>query len=214
MNDRIEVDREQAGTESASDEQLLAGFLAGDDKAFSALVERYGQELFQFVARFVRSTAAAEDIVQETFIQVYQAAAGFDSSRRFRPWMFTIAANKARDFLRGRSRKKEVPLSTASSADSSEEVSYLDFLSDASSAPGEKLEADERRDVVRSIVSRMPDHLREVLVLGYYHRFPYREIAEVLSIPLGTVKSRLHAAVSCFATAYRREEEDRSPGSP
>jgi RNA polymerase sigma-70 factor (ECF subfamily) len=207
------VDREQAGTESASDEQLLAGFLAGDDKAFTALVERYSQELFQFVARFVRSPAAAEDVLQETFVQVYQAAAGFDPSRRFRPWMFTIAANKARDYLRGRARKKEVPLTTVSSSDSSEEVSYLDFLSDPSSAPGEKLEADERQEVVRSIVTQMPDHLREVLVLGYYHRFPYREMAEVLSIPLGTVKSRLHAAVSYFAEAYRREEEARSGGS-
>lgn len=207
------MDREQAGTESASDEQLLAGFLAGDDKAFTALVERYSQELFQFVARFVRSPAAAEDVLQETFVQVYQAAAGFDPSRRFRPWMFTIAANKARDYLRGRARKKEVPLSTVSSSDSSEEVSYLDFLSDPSAAPGEKLEADERQEVVRSIVTQMPDHLREVLVLGYYHRFPYREMAEVLSIPLGTVKSRLHAAVSYFAEAYRREEEARSGGS-
>ncbi len=207
------MDREQAGTESASDERLLAGFLAGDEKAFTALVERYSQELFQFVARFVRSPAAAEDVLQETFVQVYQAAAGFDPSRRFRPWMFTIAANKARDYLRGRARKKEVPLSTASSSDSSEEVSYLDFLSDSSSAPSERLEADERQEVVRSIVSQMPDHLREVLVLGYYHRFPYREMAEVLSIPLGTVKSRLHAAVSYFAVAYRREEETRSDGS-
>ena len=206
------MNQARAGAETVPDERLLADFLAGDDKAFAALVERYSQELYQFVARFVQGGATAEDVVQETFVQVYQSAAGFDPSRRLRPWVFTIAANKARDFLRSRGRKREVPLTTGSSSDSSEEVSYLDFLSDASMAPSEALEADECREVVRGIVSKMPDHLREVLVLGYYQHLPYKEIAEVLSIPLGTVKSRLHAAVSHFAETYKREEEKRYGG--
>ena len=203
------MNRPSDGAANASDEQLLADFLAGSDRAFTTLVERYSTELYQFVARFVRSTAAAEDVVQETFIQVYQSAAGFDPSRRFRPWLFTIAANKARDHLRGRGRKKEVPLSVASTSGESDELSYLDFLSDESVAPSDLLEADERREIVRDVVARMPDNLREVLVLGYYHRFPYREIAEILAVPLGTVKSRLHAAVSYFAEAYKQEEEKR-----
>ncbi|MBN2561611.1 MAG: RNA polymerase sigma factor [Phycisphaerae bacterium] len=194
--------------ETTSDEKLLADFLAGRDEAFTALVERYSQDLYKFVARFVRGAATADDVVQETFVQVYQAAAGFDSSRRFRPWLFTIAANKARDHLRGTSRKKEVSLSIGSPSDDAQDVSYLDFLSDASVAPTDVLEANERRDAVRDIVTRMPDHLREVLVLGYYHHFPYKEIAEVLSVPLGTVKSRLHAAVSYFATAYKKREQE------
>ena len=201
------MNRPSDGAANAPDEQLLADFLAGSDRAFSLLVERHSGELYQFVGRFVRNLTAAEDVVQETFVQVYQSAAGFDSSRRFRPWLFTIAANKARDHLRGRGRKKEVPLSVVTTSGESEEVSYLDFLSDESPAPSDLLEADERREVVRAVVARMPDNLREVLILGYYHRFPYREIAEVLSVPLGTVKSRLHAAVSYFAEAYKRETE-------
>ena len=160
------MNRPSDGAANASDEQLLADFLAGSDRAFTTLVERYSTELYQFVARFVRSTAAAEDVVQETFIQVYQSAAGFDPSRRFRPWLFTIAANKARDHLRGRGRKKEVPLSVASTSGESDELSYLDFLSDESVAPSDLLEADERREIVRDVVARMPDNLREVLVLG------------------------------------------------
>jgi RNA polymerase sigma-70 factor, ECF subfamily len=203
------VNRPPDGATNAPDEQLLADFLAGSDRAFTTLVERYSTELYQFVARFVRNQVSAEDIVQEAFVQVYQSAAGFDPARRFRPWLFTIAANKARDHLRGRGRKREVPLSVASTTGESEEVSYLDFMSDESATPSDLLEADERREVVRAIVSRMPENLREVLVLGYYHRFPYREISEILGVPLGTVKSRLHAAVSYFAEAYRQEEEKR-----
>ena len=70
--------------------------------------------------------------------------------------------------------------------------------------------------MVRGIVNRMPDHLREVLVMGYYERFPYKDMAEILDIPLGTVKSRLHAAVTYFAAEYRKctdEGKLRTEGS-
>lgn len=191
----------------ASDEQLLVDFLDGNHDAFQSLVKRHSEELFRFISRFTGNVAAAEDIAQETFIQVFHSAAGFDSSRRFRPWLYTIAANKARDHLRTRVRKRELPLATAAGA-GNEDVSYLDFLSDDSQSPGEALVEEESRQRVREVVARMPDNLREVLVLGYYQRFAYKEIADILSIPLGTVKSRLHAAVSHFATAYKKFEQE------
>jgi len=145
-------------------------------------------------------------------LQVHHSAPSFDPSRRFRPWLFTIAVNKARDHLRSRGRRREVSLSMAASSSTDDSVSYLDFIFDDHSAPSDTLEEDERRVAVQEIVSTMPDHLREVLVLGYYHRFPYRRIAEVLGIPLGTVKSRLHAAVAHFATCYRQAlDEEGDP---
>jgi RNA polymerase sigma-70 factor (ECF subfamily) len=193
--------------DAPSDEQLLAEFLDGNDRAFESLVRRYTEELYFFVARFVGSRATAEDVVQETFIQVHQSAGGFDASRRFKPWLFTIAANKARDLLRSRGRKREVSIESARPAAEDEGQSLLTFLSDPGHQPGTSLEEAEEAEVVREVVSRMPDNLREVLVLGYYHRLPYKEIAEVLNIPLGTVKSRLHAAVAHFAAAYRSRTE-------
>ena len=195
------------------DEALLREFLAGDEEAFAALVRRHSLDLFTFVARFIRNPAAAEDVVQDTFVQVYQSAGGFDLSRRFRPWLYTIAANKARDHLRERTRRREVPVSGSSDVDGVGQVSYLDFLADDAVAPGKALERGEQRDLVRGIVASMPPHLREILVLGYYQRIPYKEIAEILSIPLGTVKSRLHAAVAAFAEAYKKMERDRQERS-
>ncbi|MFQ5429615.1 MAG: RNA polymerase sigma factor [Phycisphaerae bacterium] len=190
--------------EPRSDERLLAEFLAGDESAFPVLVERYAPGLYQFVARFVRDGATAEDIVQETFVQVHQSAGAFDETRRFRPWLFTIAANKARDQIRAKGRKREVSLSGQSgTSDHEDQASYLDFFSDRGASPSEIVEDEEQRRIVRAIVDGMPHHLREVLILGYYQRFPYKEIAEVLAIPLGTVKSRLHAAVKHFAAAYQ-----------
>lgn len=197
--------RDDAGP--PSDEQLLADFLAGDEAAFTTLVERHHVEVFQFAARFVGPGAAAEDIVQDSFVQVYQSADSFDAARRFRPWLFTIAANKARDYLRGRGRRREVSISGGASIDEGSESSYLDFLADDTPAPGVAMQVEEQRLAVRRIIEQMPDALREVLLMAYYHRLSYKDIAESLSIPLGTVKSRLHAAVSHFARAYKLEED-------
>jgi RNA polymerase sigma-70 factor (ECF subfamily) len=204
---RETVNRADDAAEFVADERLLADFVAGNAAGFAALVERYSRELFPFLMRYVRDSAIVEDVIQETFLQVHQSAASFDAARRFRPWLFTIAVNKARDHLRSRTRKREVPLGSGTSNHDEEAGSYLDFLSDTGDAPGDRLDADEQREIVQAIVGRMPDHLREVLILGYYQRFPYKEMAEILEIPLGTVKSRLHAAVTHFAAEYHRAEE-------
>ena len=198
---------EEAGI--ASDEQLLADFSPGTGRSE---VGRRSEELYRFVAGSLRITAVAEDVVQETFVQVFQSAEAFDPAKRFRPWLYTIAANKARDHLQLRLRRREVSIAAMTSGDEDSTVSYLDFLADDVAGPETAMEDEETRQRVRAIVSRMPDNLREVLVLGYYQRFAYKEIAEMLSIPLGTVKSRLHAAVSYFADAYRRDERNRRTG--
>ena len=101
---------------------------------------------------------------------------------------------------------------TLHGGDGDDTVSFLDFLADDAAAPSARLEADELRSVVQSIVTEMPEQLREVLVLGYFHRFPYKDMAEALAIPLGTVKSRLHAAVAFFSAEYSKvTSEGASP---
>ncbi len=193
-----------------SDEQLIGGYAEGRSDGLAELVERYHQELFRFLVRFTGNAAAAEDLVQETFLQVHQSAESFDTSRRFKPWLFTIAANKARDMLRGRARKSEVPLDASITEEQGDGQRFLDLLAGADDAPDQPLEQAEQEQAVRRIVDQMPDNLREVLILAYYHRLPYKDMAEVLDIPLGTVKSRLHAAVGAFAEAYRAEIGQRA----
>ena len=89
-----------------SDEQVFEAFRAEAPGAYRELIERYHDDLLRFLTRMMGDRAAAEDIFQDTFLQVHISAASFDSSRRFRPWLFTIAANKARDSLRKRGRRK------------------------------------------------------------------------------------------------------------
>lgn len=191
--------------DTPTDETLLREYLRGKQGSFELLVRRHSRELFQFVLRFTGDSLAAEDVVQESFLQVHHSAATFDPARRFKPWLFTIAANKARDSLRRRTRRREVPFDATIGGEESESGGkFLDLLAtDDDDAPLEELQADESRQLVRQIVESMPPQLSEVLILGYYHRFPYKEIAEIVGIPLGTVKSRLHAAVLAFGERYR-----------
>ena len=200
--------------EAPTDEKLLADYLEGEPGSFELLVRRHTQELYQFALRFTRNSVAAEDVVQETFLQMHASAGSFDPRRRFKPWLFTIAANKARDYIRRRKRRRELPFEAQVSDEDAASQRFVELLSTAGEAPGEDMLLEEKRRIVKSAVDGMPPKLCEVLILAYYHRFPYKEIAEVLGIPLGTVKSRLHAAVAAFEACYREllqeHEEDGS----
>ncbi len=185
----------------ATDEELLADFARGDETAIAELLSRYEQELFAFLQRFVNNAVVAEDLFQETFIQVYRNVSSFDSTRRFRPWLFTIAANKARDYLRLNVRHVVQSLDSLAGA-GNERSSFVELMeADVPSAP-ERLMRDEDMQAVRQALAKLPDRYREVLLLSYFHGFAYKQIAQMLDIPLGTVKSRLHAGLAQFARLW------------
>lgn len=197
----------------ASDEQLVAAYLDGREPAFAELVHRYQNDLFRFLLRFVGRRAAADDLFQETFLQVHQSAGTFDTTKRFRPWLFTIAANKARDFLRRDRRRQAAPLSASVDASDDQAASFVDLM-EADLPMPETAAADlETARLVRDLVQELPDHLREVLLLAYFEQFAYKQIAEMLAIPLGTVKSRLHAAVGAFAELWKTRYPTLGRGS-
>ncbi|WP_428387443.1 RNA polymerase sigma factor [Mucisphaera sp.] len=196
----------------ATDEQLLAGYQAGSDEALETLISRYDRELVFFLTRFVKDRATAEDVFQETFIQVHLSADTFDPSRKFRPWLFTIAANKARDQIRKNNRRQATSMSTLLDKSAEDGASLIDLLDADLPKPEDLAEAEETRERVRQAVSELPEHLREVLLLAYFHQFAYKEIAEMLSVPLGTVKSRLHAAVGTFADLWKSRSNERTDG--
>jgi RNA polymerase sigma-70 factor (ECF subfamily) len=193
-----------------SDEQLFDDYRRGDRAAFEALVRRYQRELFHFLVRFLGDRAAAEDIFQEAFFQAHQSADHFDSQRRFRPWLFTIAANKARDFLRASARRPTSPLQASIDPNNEEGGAFIDLMQNVQTLPGDRMEREELQHAVRKTVMEMPDNLREILLLSYFHQFPYKQIGDILGIPLGTVKSRLHAAVGYFADRWRAANQARS----
>jgi RNA polymerase sigma-70 factor (ECF subfamily) len=184
-----------------TDESLLAEYLRGDRSAFRLLISRYRDELLHFLTRFLGSRAAAEDVFQETFLQVHLSADRFDPGRRFKPWLFTIAANKARDHHRKYGKRRAVSLSTTISPDEQGQR-YVDLMEADLPSPEAPVVDAERSRLVKEVVDGMPAHLREILLLSYFQRLSYNQIADALEIPLGTVKSRLHTAVATFARAW------------
>ncbi len=191
-----------------SDEKLLEIYQRGQADAMRELMERYQLDLFHFLMRFLGNRAAAEDVFQEAFVQVHISADKFDLSRRLKPWLFTIATNKARDYLRKQSRRPTVRLSATIGGNGEDGESFVDIMAGDFPMPDEKIQADELKEAVMRTVERMPEFLREILILSYFQQFSYNQIAEMLEIPLGTVKSRLHTAVGTFAKLWKSQNFD------
>ena len=185
-----------------SDVDLIRRHLAGESEAFAALVKRYRNELFNFLVRFTGNMEMAEDVFQEAFLQLHISAGFFDQSRPLKPWLFTIAANKARDAMRGQSRRQAVSLDATVYA-GNERTSYADLMPSDVPGPQEFILNLDTSLAVQNIISEMPENLRIVLLLCYFHEMPYKEIAEALNAPLGTIKSRIHAAVKLFAQKWK-----------
>jgi len=189
-------------SDKRTDAELVRAYQDGDEQAFIALIERYKLELFHFLARFLNNRTAAEDIFQETFLQIHISVDSFDQTRSFKPWLFTIAANKARDYLRKVNRGGN-HVTSLPDADGDGERAVVELVDAELPQPLELAANQETRRIVQEVVGSLPEHLREILLLAYFHQVPYKEIAQSLKIPLGTVKSRLHAAVGTFAQAWR-----------
>jgi RNA polymerase sigma-70 factor (ECF subfamily) len=186
-----------------TDEELVANFAEGDEAAFREIVSRYKNGLYAFLRQFLSRQELVEDVFQETFLQLFTSRDSFDPNRPLRPWLFTIAANKAKDALRKWQRTAAVPIGTIAD---SQELSFDEMLNTITSytvMPYEELEKSETALRVERIIANMPENLREILILAYFNKFSYKQMAQMLSIPIGTVKSRLHTAVGRFAKEWK-----------
>ena len=168
-----------------SDEELMRAVARGDERALATLVERYAARIHAFLARVVGDRDDADDLLQDTWLRVARGARGFDATRTVRPWLYGIAANLARDLHRRRAVRTRALREGALEA--SQQA--------ASPKPVERIDMRER-------LARLPERLREVLVLRYFGGLDEAEMADALGIPRGTVKSRLHGALRELRTGW------------
>jgi RNA polymerase sigma-70 factor (ECF subfamily) len=202
----------------ASDEQLLVRYRDKSDAAsFEVLVHRYERELYSYLRRYLGDAELAEDVFQATFLQVHQKCNQFQDGRSFRPWLYTIATHQAIDALRKLHRRPTVSFDAQSTAGADEDVdrgTYLQLLTDHTPGPVAQLEEKERREWVRRAVQALPLALRSAVLLVYYQGLKYRDVAEILGIPEGTLKSRIHAALVKLNRAWRQKEIQEEGGQP
>jgi RNA polymerase sigma-70 factor, ECF subfamily len=204
--------------EDCTDEELLVWLQKGRREVFGELVRRYEREIYGFLRRYLgREEHLAEDVFQNTFFAVFRKIDQYQPGRAAKPWLYTIASNQAIDALRRRNRRKDsraAPL-LPSEGDGVDGIRPLfEILQDHDPGPIAQAELTELRGIVREVVDQLPDTLRQVIILAYFQGLRYQEIAETLDIPLGTVKSRLHAAVAKLCEAWEatgRSFEDVHP---
>lgn len=195
--------------DETTDEQLMSAHHAGDARAFPILVARYKSDLHRYLQRFLGSAAAADDVFQETFLQIHLSVATFDVTRKLRPWLYTIASNKARDWYRHQRRRAAASLDKPM-GHGENEFTLLDLIPGESQNPDAPICASEESAQVKKVVDAMPELYREILLMSYFQRFNYQQIADMLAIPLGTVKSRLHAAVAHFADGWAQTTHENA----
>jgi len=186
-----------------SDEELLERFCRGQAETFGLLVRRYERELYGYLRRYLGDASLAEDVFQNTFLQVYVKSGQYEPGRPVRPWLYTIATHQAIDAMRRNGRHQAVSLDETWTEGSEGEIAgLLELLQSRGPSPVEAATAQERQEQVKASVERLPEFLRQVLILAYYQGLKYREIADILEIPVGTVKSRLHAALVKLQEAW------------
>ncbi len=186
-----------------SDEQLLASYRKGKREAFGVLVRRYEGELYGYLRRYLGDGDLAEDVFQNTFLQVFTKIDQYEAGRPVRPWLYTIATHQAIDALRRQGRHQAVSLDQEREELAGADVpQLLGLLESREAGPVEQLHTEERRMLVRASVDRLPEFLRLVVVLAYYQGLKYKDVADILEIPVGTVKSRLHAALCRLHEAW------------
>lgn len=162
------------------DEDLVRRLAAGSNEALAGLLRRYERALSAFLFRRTGGRDV-EDLYQETWMRVIRHADRFDPAQRFSTWLFQIALNLCRDWQRRQPPQAElVPESTGAIASVSSRV-------------------EAGIDAAR-LLARLPEEQREVVILRYYHDLPESQVAQILGVPLGTVKSRMHNAVKAMST--------------
>ena len=184
----------------------------GDRQAFSQLVHRYERELFSYLRRYLGDAEMAEDTFQATFLQVHLKCDQFEEGRRFRPWLYTIATNQAIDAQRRNKRHRNLSLDRSLKGEGHDEVgSLVDLLVSKELNPESQLDASQRREWIREALDRLPEQFRTAVQLIYYQGLKYREAAEILGIPVGTVKSRLHTAILKLNEMWMESQAAKTP---
>ena len=177
-------------TSEQSDLALVQLAQRGDPGAFDALVRRYQHKVVKLVLRYVRDPAEAEDIAQEAFIKAYRALPRFRGDSAFYTWLYRIAINTAKNVLAARGRS---PVSYDIDKDSDESSVLESYMKDTAT-PEALAMTDEIRSTVNDAIDQLPEDLRTAIVLRELEGLSYDEIAQAMSCPVGTVRSRIFRA--------------------
>ena len=186
---------------SADDHRLIAECLNGDTLAFGELIRRYQDRLFNTVYRLLGSIEDAQDVVQDTFLNAYRSLDSFKGDAEFFTWLYRIAWNTAASLK----RKQKAALSLHAGRNGQGAIDPLD--SSESNQPGHALEKAEQENRVQQALNRLSPEHRAVLILKEMEGQRYEDIADILQVPVGTIRSRLHRARMELREILERDDD-------
>jgi RNA polymerase sigma factor (sigma-70 family) len=190
-----------------SERQLLEQARMGDPNAFSILVERYSARLFGACFSFLGNRQDAEDCVQEAFIKAYRCMSDYGFLSTFYTWLYRIAINTCLDYRRKYQKKQHFSLDEAMEIDDSQ---VFQQIADQGPLPDEQAETAETVRLIRREIARLPDYLRDILILRDLEGLSYRELSVLLRLSEGTVKSRLSRARRQLMELIRKREQSNN----
>lgn len=206
FNDTRQLEAKQ---NPVTDEQLLIQYRqTGDRELYAQLVYRYERELFSYLRRYLGNAEMAEDVFQTVFLQVHLKCEQFEAGRKFRPWLYSIATNAAIDARRKNRRHQAVSLDALREQDHADVGRLINLLESGDPDPSALAVRDEASSLVRKTLDQLPEAMYAVIQLVYYRGMKYREAAEVLNVPVGTVKSRLHTAIARLTDVWNMSQVD------
>lgn len=170
---------------------------------FAELVERYKDRIVSYLYRFVGERSAAEDLAQECFVRVFRNIASYDPTAKFSTWIYTIATNLAKDEFKRRARHPVKSLDWSSGGGSDTTRDLPGRTGSTTKQPEIIAEKQELRSRIQAALHLLRDDDREILILREMQQMPYEEIARILGIPMGTVKSRISRARTAFADVWK-----------
>ena len=171
--------------ERLADEKLVSQTLKGEEGAFSTLIKRYEKQIYSLAYRLTNNKDDAQDLAQEAFIKIYKNLDKYDHERPFFPWMYKVAANVCYSMLRqSKSHATEITLEKV--------IEFSPLIPDRNTHPEEYYQTKETQKLVRQAIAELPERYRVPLVLKYLEEMSYKEISEILDIPVTTIETRLY----------------------
>jgi RNA polymerase sigma-70 factor, ECF subfamily len=197
VHNSLDSTPENATDHRLSDEALLAAYRqTGDRKLFAELVQRYERELYNYLRRYLGDAEQAEDVFQTACLMVHLKCDQFEPGRRFRPWLYAVATNAAIDAQRREKRHKAISLDRNRKDARQDETRLAEMLISEEPNPFSEASRLESGVWVQSALEELSGQMRDVVHLVYFQGLKYREAAEALNVPVGTIKSRMNAAVN------------------
>jgi RNA polymerase sigma-70 factor (ECF subfamily) len=191
---------------------LIAELKAGSEEAFAWLINRYHQPIYSLLARTIRDPADAADLTQDVFVKIFRGIGSFHSESSLRTWIYRIALHEGLNQRRWwrRHKQQEVTIdSEAFEGENGELTPLKELLIDPSESPYEMASHAEARDRVEAALRQVPEPFRTTLILRDIEGFVYEEVAEMLGVNLGTIKSRLVRGRACLRQLLLADNADR-----